>query len=58
MQGFQRSDGRKGIRNHVLVAYLVECSHHVAREIVLPFRERVRIWSAFRGVTRTPTLHG
>ncbi len=40
MQGFQRSDGRKGIRNHVLVAYLVECSHHVAREIVLPFRER------------------
>jgi altronate dehydratase large subunit len=29
--GFERADGRKGIRNHVLVAYLVECAHHVAR---------------------------
>lgn len=35
-----RSDGRKGIRNVLVVAYLVECAHHVAREIVLPFRER------------------
>jgi altronate hydrolase len=40
MQGFLRSDGRKGIRNVVAVAYLVECSHHVAREIALPFREQ------------------
>jgi len=40
MQGFLRSDGRKGIRNVVAVAYLVECAHHVAREIALPFRER------------------
>lgn len=40
MQGFLRSDGRKGIRNYVLVAYLVECAHHVAREIVFPFREQ------------------
>jgi len=40
MQGWLRSDGRKGIRNVVAVAYLVECAHHVAREIVAPFRER------------------
>lgn len=40
MRAWLRSDGRKGIRNTVVVAYLVECAHHVAREIVLPFRER------------------
>src|SRR5476651_1486104 len=34
LQGFLRSDGRKGIRNVVAVAYLVECAHHVARRIV------------------------
>ncbi|USQ98329.1 UxaA family hydrolase [Caulobacter sp. RL271] len=34
IQGFQRADGRKGIRNVVAVAYLVECAHHVARTIV------------------------
>lgn len=34
MKGFLRSDGRKGIRNTVVVAYLVECAHHVARAIV------------------------
>jgi altronate hydrolase len=33
MRGWQRSDGRKGIRNVVAVAYLVECAHHVARKI-------------------------
>ncbi|MBN3752510.1 UxaA family hydrolase [Paraburkholderia sp. Tr-20389] len=38
LQGFLRSDGRKGIRNVVAVAYLVECAHHVAREIVAQFR--------------------
>jgi len=32
--GYLRSDGRKGIRNVTLVAYLVECAHHVARAIV------------------------
>src|SRR6266404_8616030 len=37
--GFLRSDGRKGIRNVIVVAYLVECAHHVAKEIVLNFRE-------------------
>lgn len=36
---FVRADGRKGIRNTVVVVYLVECAHHVAREIQLPFRE-------------------
>jgi altronate dehydratase large subunit len=40
VKGFQRPDGRKGIRNYVIVAYLVECAHHVAREIVLPYRDR------------------
>jgi altronate hydrolase len=40
MRGFPREDGRKGIRNIVVVAYLVECAHHVAREIVLSFRDR------------------
>jgi altronate dehydratase large subunit len=40
MKGWLRSDGRKGIRNVVAVAYLVECAHHVAREIAAPFRER------------------
>jgi altronate dehydratase large subunit len=34
MQGYLRSDGRKGIRNIVAVAYLVECAHHVSRLIV------------------------
>jgi altronate hydrolase len=33
LTGYARSDGRKGIRNHLLVVYLVECAHHVAREI-------------------------
>jgi altronate dehydratase large subunit len=40
MRGWLRSDGRKGIRNVVAVAYLVECAHHVAREIVTPLRDR------------------
>jgi altronate hydrolase len=34
MIGYQRSDGRKGIRNVIVVTYLVECAHHVARRIV------------------------
>jgi altronate dehydratase large subunit len=32
--GFLRSDGRKGIRDVLIVAYLVECAHHVARRVV------------------------
>ncbi len=37
MKGYLRQDGRKGIRNVILVAYLVECAHHVAREITRPY---------------------
>lgn len=37
LQGYLRQDGRKGIRNVVLVAYLVECAHHVSRKIVQHF---------------------
>lgn len=40
MKGYLRSDGRKGIRNVVAVGYLVECAHHVAREIVWPMRDQ------------------
>lgn len=40
MQGYARRDGRKGIRNHLAVVYLVECAHHVAREIALPYRDQ------------------
>jgi altronate dehydratase large subunit len=34
IKGYLRADGRKGIRNVVIVAYLVECAHHVARAVV------------------------
>ncbi len=37
-EGYPRADGRKGIRNILAVAYLVECARHVAQEIVLGFR--------------------
>lgn len=37
LKGYLRKDGRKGIRNLVVVAYLVECAHHVAREITMHF---------------------
>ncbi|MCX7424591.1 MAG: UxaA family hydrolase [Planctomycetia bacterium] len=40
IRAYLRSDGRKGIRNVAVVAYLVECAHHVAREIAIPMRER------------------
>jgi altronate dehydratase large subunit len=40
LEGFLRSDGRKGIRNTLLVIYLVECAHHVVREIAVPFRDK------------------
>ncbi len=39
LQAYLRADGRKGIRNIVAVAYLVECAHHVSREIAHPFRD-------------------
>lgn len=37
---YLRADGRKGIRNTIAVVYLVECAHHVAREIQFPFRDQ------------------
>ena len=40
MTGYLRTDGRKGIRNVAVVVYLVECAHHVAREVVFPHREQ------------------
>ncbi|MGC8990282.1 MAG: UxaA family hydrolase, partial [Verrucomicrobiia bacterium] len=40
VKGYLRRDGRVGIRNVTLVAYLVECAHHVAREIAHPYRDR------------------
>lgn len=43
MKGYLRKDGRKGIRNIVAVAYLVECAHHVAREIALPQRDHAHV---------------
>jgi len=33
INAYLRADGRKGIRNTIVVAYLVECAHHVSREI-------------------------
>ena len=33
-QAWARPDGRKGIRDAIVVVYLVECAHHVARRIV------------------------
>ncbi len=40
MTAYLRADGRKGIRNVTVVVYLVECAHHVAREMVHPFHEQ------------------
>jgi altronate dehydratase large subunit len=40
LQGYLREDGRKGIRNVVVIAYLVECAHHVARKIQSNFSEQ------------------
>lgn len=39
MRGYPRADGRHGIRNYLLVAYLVECAHHVARAVAAPYQE-------------------
>jgi altronate hydrolase len=38
-RAWRRGDGRKGIRNVVAVAYLVECAHHVARQITSRFTD-------------------
>lgn len=33
MRGYKRANGKIGIRNHVLVMYTAQCSHHVAQMI-------------------------
>lgn len=43
LTGYLRQDGRKGIRNLVAVAYLVECAHHVARQIAAPTPEEAHV---------------
>ncbi len=40
LSGYLRADGRKGIRNIVVVAYMVECAHHVARLVVNAFPDQ------------------
>lgn len=40
LTGYLRDDGRKGIRNYLLIAYTVECAHHVAREIAWSARHQ------------------
>ena len=40
MKGFLRKDGRKGIRNTIVVAYLIECARYVANEIAYNFRDK------------------
>ena len=39
MKGYLRKDGRKGIRNVVVVTYLVECAHHVVSRIAQHFQD-------------------
>ncbi|MDR3096439.1 MAG: UxaA family hydrolase, partial [Paraburkholderia sp.] len=56
LEGWLRSDGRKGIRNVVAVAYLVECAHHVAREIVAQFREPLDAFDD-PGAPQEPPVH-
>lgn len=38
-QAYLRPDGQKGIRNIIVVVYLVECAKHVAEKIVAPYLE-------------------
>lgn len=57
MTGYLRSDGRKGIRNIVVVVYLVECAHHVAREMVFPWREKGVNLLGFPGCYPNPYAH-
>jgi altronate hydrolase len=35
--GYARKNGKKGIRNVILVAYLVECAHHICSQIAASF---------------------
>ena len=55
LRGYLRDDGRKGIRNVLVVAYLVECAHHVAREIAFAYRDREVHLIGFPAAIRMPT---
>ncbi len=39
-KAWQRKDGKKGIRNKILIIYTVECSKHVATSIALHFQNK------------------
>ena len=47
--GYLRVDGRLGIRNTLVVVYLVECAWHVANETALAFRGQGVQLIGFRG---------
>jgi len=55
--GFHRADGRKGIRNNLLVIYLVECAHHVARMIVNQANDPAVQLVGFPGCYPNPYAH-
>jgi altronate hydrolase len=57
MLGYLRPDGRKGIRNVVAVAYLVECARHVAHEIAAEFRGQPVHVIGFPGCYPNPYSH-
>lgn len=50
-QGYARQDGRKGIRNHVLVLYTVQCAQFVAQKIVQSFDDAQVELAGFDGCT-------
>lgn len=58
LRGYLRADGRKGIRNVVAVAYLVECAHHVGREITADFRDDAVHLIGFPGCFPNPYAQG
>lgn len=58
MQGYLRSDGRKGIRNVIVVAYLIECAKHVAQEITFNFRGQEVHLIGFPGCFPNKYAHG
>lgn len=50
-QGYLRKDGKKGIRNKVLVIYTVECSSYVAKAIGAAFTDKDVDVVGFQGCT-------
>ncbi len=43
IQAYLRADGKKGIRNAILVCYLVECANFVATKIAGKFDDDVQV---------------